>query len=192
MLSKYRLAKTLSNIDRLCKNIRLNRVQINKINRPIPTWPFMKPKYDLSLLNQQNIYVNDFLHLEPFLHWNKPTHLANCDKKDYLTGMKTALIVGDKDQCSLIHHDKLEVGYAYFKPDWEYPAHYHYSEELYYILYGNSIFGKMSDKGFIEDKQIKEGDIIFHHQYQQHRMIFKDDWTLAIYLWYRKGPYYFL
>ena len=106
-------------------------------------------------------------------------------------GMKTALLVGNKELGALLHNDNIEVGYAYFKKNWFYPLHCHKTEELYHILHGNAIFGKEEEDGIVY-KNVKDGDTIYHKSYQPHAMIFGNEPVLSIYIWYRKGKYYFI
>ena len=182
---KCHLLRTIRNIDKsICGKIQL-RKSINNTNIRYPqTSTTLQPKMDFNLLNKKNIHVRDFLDIKDYLQWNKPTHLAICDKKYILNNMKTAIIVGEKGYGSLIHHDAIEVGYAYFRPHWNYPNHYHCSPELYYILYGDAMFGKGNPSKF---KQVRESDFVYHEPDEPHTMIFQNSPILSIYIWYKKG-----
>lgn len=184
-----KLYNTIYNINKLCFKINLEHLCLKNIRNPISSE--LKPKLNLSLLNKNNIYVKDYINLQPYLQWNRPTHLSICNKQNILNGMKTAIIVGDENYGSLMHHNDIEIGYCYFKPNWFYDAHCHRTEELYYILYGNAQFGKGYNDNIIY-KNIKENDIIYHSSFQPHAMKFNDSPVLSIYIWYRKGEYYFL
>ena len=181
---RQHLFNTIRNIDKsICDNIQLRKsIKINTSIR-YPQTSILQPKLDYNLLNKKNIHVGDFLNIKDYLQWNKPTHL-DINKQFILNNMKTAIIVGDKGYGSLIHHDTIEVGYAYFRPDWVYPNHYHCSPELYYILYGNAMFGKGIPPLF---KPVNEGDFIYHESNEPHEMIFHDSAILSIYIWYQKG-----
>jgi len=71
---------------------------------------------------------------------------------------------------------------GYWGPDLYYPAHYHASEELYFVLSGAALF----ESEGVAPATLGPGASRFHASYQPHAMTTKDSAILTLVLW--RGP----
>lgn len=197
-MSKHlQIYKNLNNITKICNKIDIN-FDFKHINYKWEDYLNLKTNIpDFIYKHTDNLLLNDFYKIQHQLNWIIPSTLSTTFKNDMkflggdINGMKNALLVGHKNKGSLIHDEFIEIGYAFFKPNWFYPLHCHKTEELYYILDGHAEFGKIKNNKF-KYKHVKQNDIIYHYTYQPHAMKFNDSYLLSIYIWYSKGRYYFI
>jgi mannose-6-phosphate isomerase-like protein (cupin superfamily) len=194
---KGRLTNILTNINRLCprvkdlnKTLNLDRNIVNNKFNDTCIRPNIKEEINSKM-------CKDFFSIQKELNWIYPSHICPKYVKNMVNlggnefGMKTALLVGDEKNGALIRNNDFEIGYVYFEPNWFYPPHIHKTEEVYYILHGTAEFGKEEDDS-IKYEIVKPKDMVYHHSYQPHAMKFGSVYVLSIYIWYRKGKYYFI
>jgi hypothetical protein len=193
--------KILKKIDKICPKIQLKkRYDIENIKIKYNGWnDCYNLKIDKPIFNKKNEseLCKYYDKIENKLNWIQPLHLCNNYVKDMMNfggninGMKTSLLIGDSKLGALIEDNNLEIGFSHFKSNWYYPLHCHKTEELYFILKGESKFGIEENESLIF-KNKKPNDIIYHKSYQPHAMIFQKSEVLALYIWYRKGKYFFI